>query len=345
MTGRRLLDVAAIFTATRKVASKHTALRSRQLDVFSKTSSLARAVKSQTDRVTLTIKAGTALADRFNSPNIHYSSQNPQDNPPKERSDVDHSDLKSVNDLSERPSSKQGHTQDYSYKELNEIGAASHERDLSIKQNAVNGSSQPGEPFPTRNAPISPNQHEDVAPTVSKSPEVKPTTKRASNSTADSAIAQVKTPKNSECVRSTKEPVSNNEVNQDVFYSPASEDKQQIMPEQEQLSEEAYSEIFHSPRVAKLLKAQPRKKKFSNELELPGAESTPVKDSKAPQETDQVSSGVRMPAQDETNSQEISDLDTKSISSEKDGDNSVHALAKDMANDADRVTPNTSKVQ
>lgn len=66
MAGKRLLDVAALFNASRGVAQKHVALRSRQLDVYTRTSTLARAVQNQTDRVTETIKAASFLASRLN---------------------------------------------------------------------------------------------------------------------------------------------------------------------------------------------------------------------------------------------------------------------------------------
>ena len=66
MAGRRLVDAAKLFNASKAVAHKHIALRSRQLDLFTQTSSLARAVKNQTDRVTLTAAAAIALSRRVN---------------------------------------------------------------------------------------------------------------------------------------------------------------------------------------------------------------------------------------------------------------------------------------
>lgn len=65
MAGRRLVDAAKLFNASRSVAQKHIALRSNQLDAFTKTSTLAKAVKNQTDRVTLTAAAAIALSKRF----------------------------------------------------------------------------------------------------------------------------------------------------------------------------------------------------------------------------------------------------------------------------------------
>ena len=75
MSGRRLLDAAAIFKASRAVAAKHLALRQHQVDNYNKTSSLAKAVKSQTDRITLTVKAASVLAARFSGPGPEYATQ------------------------------------------------------------------------------------------------------------------------------------------------------------------------------------------------------------------------------------------------------------------------------
>ena len=68
MAGRRLIDAAKLFNASRSIVKQHINLRSQQLDVYSKTSILAKTVKNQTDRVTLTAKAAVALAERFNEP-------------------------------------------------------------------------------------------------------------------------------------------------------------------------------------------------------------------------------------------------------------------------------------
>jgi len=65
MAGRRLVDAAKLFNASRGVAQKHIALRASQWDAYNKTSSLAKAVKNQTDRVTLTAAAAIALSQRF----------------------------------------------------------------------------------------------------------------------------------------------------------------------------------------------------------------------------------------------------------------------------------------
>lgn len=73
MAGRRIVDAAKLFNASKSVAQKHIALRSNQLDAYSKTSTLAKAVKNQTDRVTLTAAAAIALSKRFSEDGPAYA--------------------------------------------------------------------------------------------------------------------------------------------------------------------------------------------------------------------------------------------------------------------------------
>jgi len=66
MAGKRLLDALKLANASSSIAKQHFAIRRQQWDVYTRTSSLAKAVKSQTDRVTVTAAAGLELARRFN---------------------------------------------------------------------------------------------------------------------------------------------------------------------------------------------------------------------------------------------------------------------------------------
>ncbi|KAF2787066.1 ubiquinone biosynthesis protein coq-8 [Melanomma pulvis-pyrius CBS 109.77] len=74
MAGRRLIDVAKLFNASKSIAKQHVNLRSQQLDVYNRTSTLAKAVKSQTERVTLTAEAAIALSKRFSDDLPSYAS-------------------------------------------------------------------------------------------------------------------------------------------------------------------------------------------------------------------------------------------------------------------------------
>lgn len=77
MAGRRFVDAAKLFQASKSIASKHITLRSQQLEAYQKTSTLAKAVKSQTDRVTLTAAAAIALYQRSNEAAPSYSKTTP----------------------------------------------------------------------------------------------------------------------------------------------------------------------------------------------------------------------------------------------------------------------------
>ncbi|KFX87107.1 hypothetical protein V490_08539 [Pseudogymnoascus sp. VKM F-3557] len=75
MAGRRLLDAAALFNASRGVARKHVALRQEQFDRFTKTSSIAKAVKSEAARYTETARAASFLASRLNEDKPQWASE------------------------------------------------------------------------------------------------------------------------------------------------------------------------------------------------------------------------------------------------------------------------------
>lgn len=65
MSGRRLLDAVALFRASTAVASKHIALRRHQMNVYERTSSIARVFKSEIQRVTSIIKSTPGNATKM----------------------------------------------------------------------------------------------------------------------------------------------------------------------------------------------------------------------------------------------------------------------------------------
>lgn len=437
MTGRRLVDAAAIFTAARGVASKHVALRRHQLDVYSKTSTLAKALQSQSDRVTLTVKAAAALAERFNERGPQYSTQASQRSPSASTPDTSSHDGGEGSDKGIQR--KEGLTQDHFYEKSNEnTTAEAPPRDnLDIKQEKANQAPLPDGSIPPAGADLSglkldqdilyevpkteplkeplqeekqnldqklqpafsgqknmsrpgtstrpqsaeqakklqrqaekkiPSQAAQPLPSSAVAPDgvvaadnESPSfnvnqeqeafyTYSSSSSRVLSAVPRVKIPKNTEDSQQSDEHISDDQINQDVFYSSTSKDEQkavpeaQAVPEQEPLSDEAYSEIFHSPRVAKMLGRQPRKDDAPDGLNLPGAKGTPVKDTKMPQESDQVSSGVRTPTLDEAASPKMSNSSPEPAASRGNDDDDVHVLAADMAKDADKMSSDSSEV-
>lgn len=65
MAGKRLIDAAKLLNVGTSIAKQHFVLRRQQWDVYSRTSSLAKAVKDQTNRVTVTAAAAVELAKRL----------------------------------------------------------------------------------------------------------------------------------------------------------------------------------------------------------------------------------------------------------------------------------------
>ncbi|KAJ5734756.1 hypothetical protein N7533_013159 [Penicillium manginii] len=78
MSGRRLLDTVQFLNVSKTIALKHLGIRQRQLDVYTRTSSLTKGIKAQTDGLILTAQAAAALARRFDdSPPTPSSSPSP----------------------------------------------------------------------------------------------------------------------------------------------------------------------------------------------------------------------------------------------------------------------------
>lgn len=67
MTGKQVLDAIYILKASRSVLAKHIDLRRRQLNVYSKTSSLVKVIKSQKNRFPVTARAVSNLAGLLKS--------------------------------------------------------------------------------------------------------------------------------------------------------------------------------------------------------------------------------------------------------------------------------------
>jgi aarF domain-containing kinase len=153
MTGKRLLDIAALFNASRGVAQKHVALRSRQLDVYNRTSTLARAVRSQTDRVTETVKAASFLASRLNESTSAWASDAADGKPSARSIDEDLTPSKQTtegDDPVQKPNV--GLEQDYVYEHSAENSAADvpPADDLDIQQETADRYSLPDRLIPPR---------------------------------------------------------------------------------------------------------------------------------------------------------------------------------------------------
>ena len=435
MTGRRLLDAAVIIKASRGVASKYVALRKHQLDFYSKSSSVAKAVKSQTDRVSLTVKAALALRQRFNEQGPGFSTaassrEDPtKDKPIPSQNSVEGADGSVItkqevpqdqfyrrsedNATAEPPlnsalnvkqENAQGHAlPDGAFTQRNGATISTHDKEVFSKLQPTDRVKEPLEdlegkdkslrpissgrtsiPEPTASRTtlsahqpkISQRQAEEQIPSLAAEPppakaseleaRESPKSEDAAISVSQeqdtfytppsssgpvlSALPRVKLPRVTEDFQESDEHVPDANINQDVYYSSTPKDEEQSVAraeavlQHEQLSEEAYSEIFQSPRVAKMMKSQSNQKSPSNGLQLPGDESSPVKHSMTADETEQVESSTRTSTQDESNAFNTQSDTAKSSASEQEGDHEVHNLAADIAKDTEDKEFNTSEV-
>lgn len=436
MAGRRILDAAALFNASRAVTSKHVALRAHQFDVYSKTSSLAKAVKGQTDRVTLTVEAASALVRRFNGPVTPYSTSTHGLQTARTEGSVPGKD--GVARVNTDAVVKEGLEQDHFYErsDANSTIDPLPDGELGVKQEKANrhplpdGSIPPAESniaasnngedvFSTRsqtepsNAPLAtesgalerslepqssgrssiptpskkdrqlsseeakilqrqaeaqiPAKAAEPPPAVASVPQTNAstnaeTTKLGIGQEQDvfyspsttttpvlSALPRVKVPKFTENTQESDEHISDGQINQDVFYSSLKHEQKepvpqsQAVPEQDQPSEDMYANIFHSPRVARMLGSHGKRRGSPDALELHGAKGTPVDRTSLSENRDQETFNVRTSAQEEPEPREPSVLPETRTSTKEGREEDVHKLAADLAKDA--LTSSSSGAQ
>ena len=107
-----------------------------------------------------------------------------------------------------------------------------------------------------------------------------------------SSLPRVKVPKASASIQKSDEHVADQNINQDVFYSsypPPGEapvPDAQAVPEQGEHSEDMYSELFHSPKVARMLQRKSNTKPTGDDISLQRPGEATGDQSKASTSTD-----------------------------------------------------------
>jgi aarF domain-containing kinase len=164
MSGKRLLDLATLFNASRGVAQKHIALRTRQVEVYNRTSSITRAVRNQTKRVTETAKAASFLASRLNESAPTWTSEVQEDKESGGPIPSRHS-TRGNSDVSQR---KGGLEQDHFYKRSLDNSAVDvpPNEDLHIAQEKAFQYPLPDGTIPPGDSDLNtPNIDHDIVPT------------------------------------------------------------------------------------------------------------------------------------------------------------------------------------
>ena len=131
MSGKRLLDALALFKASRAVASQHLSIRLKQLDVYSKTSTLVKPLKKQIDPGA---EATFSSAVRSTSSATGASSQQTHSSKSGPRAEQIPS-LESVQDSDITKKDTEGLEQDHYYRpQDNSVADHVPNEDLSIQQ-------------------------------------------------------------------------------------------------------------------------------------------------------------------------------------------------------------------
>ncbi|KAI9036060.1 protein kinase COQ8 [Aspergillus affinis] len=214
MSGKRLLDAIQLFNVAKSVAGKHLAVRQRQLDVFTRTSSLTKGVKAQADGLIITAQAAAALAKRFNEPDSSdFSPKSQPADAPRPPYQPSHAAASLSPEEARRPQG-QSETQIPSKAAGHSVADGTSKEDISAQQETFYKPSQ-------ASTPDSPG------------------------------LPRVTLPQNASDTQQNFQ----SQINADVFHSSAGPEKSAAA--KDEIPEEMMSEIFHSPKVARMLSKKP----------------------------------------------------------------------------------------
>ncbi|KAL3457799.1 ABC1 family-domain-containing protein [Aspergillus heterothallicus] len=257
MSGKRLLDAIQFLNVTKSVATKHLAVRQRQLDVFTRTSSFTKGIKNQTDGLILTAKAAAELAKRFNDPP-------PTQSPPNY--DTGFSDPSPPTHTENRiPSNATKTSKDVGTGKL-DVSPQQEEFYRPSVEPATEPAGRPQVILPQATSDTQVGLDKDInadvyqssvaaqsvlmdsAGEIGVSPQQEESYQRSPepNATPD-ATPRVKVPQ----ATSDTQVGLDKDINADIYQS--SMDTRKSAAEQSDIPEEMMKDIFHSPRVARVL--------------------------------------------------------------------------------------------
>lgn len=367
MAGRRLLEAAKLFNAASGVAKQHVALRQQQLDLLTKTSTLAKAAKSQTDRVTLTAQAAIALAKRFNETSPPYNSPTEQW---KQGDDtVPRAETVRPGQTRRAPPTE-GLSQDHHYERstANATAEPPPSEEMEVKQEEAAEKPLPDGTIPPSDQDVDARRKdsaheltseearklqrkaEDQIPRIFTADHVGEETienkdindetfsdPSTDETTAYSSLPRSKIPKNTEDTQGGDEHVDSSNINPDVFYSsrgrqePQSIPSEEAIPVQESIPEGVNTDVFHSPRTARMLSGRDKK---TYGLGLNAASGTPIEKSPLTEGRDQDTFNVRT-------SRQTPDTPVSEVRTSK---QDMHTIAQDHAAPMDAASSEPENV-
>nr|POE76213.1 protein abc1 like, mitochondrial [Quercus suber] len=244
MAGKRLLDAAKLINAGTAVAKQHFVIRREQWELYTRTSGVGRAVKSQTDRVTVTASAAYELAKRFNEtgPSWQQGQQRAEETvraiskaaTGKDASDTSEGVVQAAGEIFE-PDDKTNRSSTISPSPTADDGTLSSLRKRELQRQAE------------RQIPV---YQADADKTVDSFVGQDTFSERSETITPGlSSLPRAKVPQRSGDVQSGDVHVTEDGMNQDVYYSAGGDGATSA----EKLPEGVETDIFHSPRVSKML--------------------------------------------------------------------------------------------
>lgn len=264
MSGKRLLDGVALFKASTAVASKHIALRRQQVNVYERTSSIARIFKSQTEWVTSIVKSIPGNATKMDVSQSGVDEALPPIETTENGSGIDN---KTSSGLS-RPGLGRGTSISNGEgigKVLQPVSPVRDAIPVPVIQSGLlnqDGGRDLRKHY-EKDIPSAFAEAQTVSSQVLQDVFHNPTRKI---SQVSSSLPPVKLPMITEHTQELNGQVSSEDSNQDVLYSAVMKETNgtpipegQAVPEQQQPSDDLFPEIFHSPRVATMLRGEPKR--------------------------------------------------------------------------------------
>ncbi|CAI6333773.1 unnamed protein product [Periconia digitata] len=297
MAGRRLIDAAKLFNASKSIAQQHIKLRSQQWDVFSKTSTLAKAAKNQTDRVTLTLEAALALSKRLNEEAPKYASAAAQ----RATAGFDPSPTAPTTAHKTSQSREEGLEHDHHYgRSSGETQSQSTAPEgLDVHQKEAVRSPLPDGTIPSHGVTLDEKAKGQDTFTRRSNPEpLKEPLVRDHPVGTDEGLKPVESNKSTIPLPNRPAGLSADSIqdsgtgalNRGVQHEDIPQ--QVAVPQADDTPEGINTDVFHSPRVAKILGGNPYKQK--KHMDLRGATNTPFDHTVTAQGHDQDTFNVRM---------------------------------------------------
>ena len=328
MAGKRLLDVAKLLDAGRSISKQHIVLRRQQWEVYSKTSGLAKAVKSQTDRVTVTVGAAYELVKRVNETGPSWQGQSSDRSPPQAASGLG---IKQEHDTSfdTTLSSRDGvRATQPSQRPDNVVSTATVEPsvqpDTRRESDADDGTlsslrkreiqRQAERQIPSSSAISQPTQEPVLDQDVfNERPEAV--------SQELSSLPRTKIPKHPQDAQESVKHVANSSLNQDVFYVPGKSTETEELPEGANLDG-----LFSSPRVSRMMD------KSGTNSKNPYAARKKLPPKPLPE---MVAASERRKREQEDTAQSVQVTSSAAEATPAKGDAEMHSLGESLAQEAE----------